>query len=232
MPAPQIAMPTAPRTDAELSEFLMRACHDLRGPLRTVRIYSELMAKNRTAVGDHDNDQSLGFMANGATSAGAVVDGITDYALALAIDPARFQPALLDVILRSAMAKQALAIRESSTQVVYGELPSVIGDVDRLLQLFEYLLDQALRRRGSASLRIEFAAERQNDAWLFTVSDNGAAMADAQERAFTPFARLHSNQRPGPGLAICRAIVERHGGRIWAESAGEGCMFRFTLPAE
>jgi light-regulated signal transduction histidine kinase (bacteriophytochrome) len=230
MPVPQTATPAAPRTDAELSEFLMRACHDLRGPLRTVRIYSELMAKSR-AAGDDESDQSLAFMASGATSAGAVVDGITDYALALAIDPARFQPALLDVIVRSAMAKLALAIRESGAQVIYGDLPTVMGDADRLLQLFEYLLDQALRRRGANRPRIDFSAERQNDSWLFTVRDNGAAVADAQEQAFTPFARLHNNQRPGPGLAICRAIVERHGGRMWAEAATEGCLFRFTLPA-
>lgn len=230
MPVPQPAAPGAPRSDAELSEFLMRACHDLRGPVRTVRVYSELMAKNRAAGGD-ESEQWLEFMASGAISAVAVVDGITDYALALAIDPGRFQPALLDVVLRSSMAKLALTIRENNAEVIYGALPTVMGDADRLLQLFEYLLDQALRRRGANRPRIEFSAKQQNDWWLFTVSDNGAPVADAQEKAFTPFARLHSNQRPGPGLAICRAIVERHGGQMWAEAAAEGCLFRFTLPA-
>ena len=225
-------MPAAPRTDAELGEFLMRACHDLRGPLRTVRIYSELLVKNRTVAGGGESDVSLGFVASGAIAAGGVVDGITDYALALAIDRSRFQPALLDVMLRSAMAKLALPIRESSAEVIYGDLPTVEGDADRLLQLFEYLLDQALRRRGANRPRIEFSAARQGDAWLFTVSDNGAPVPDPQEKAFTPFARLHHNQRPGPGLAICRAIVERHGGQMWADAAAEGCIFRFTLPAE
>jgi light-regulated signal transduction histidine kinase (bacteriophytochrome) len=230
MPVPQPATPAAPRTDAELSEFLMRACHDLRGPLRTVRVYSELLAKNRTVRGEDESDRSLNFMANGATSASAVVDGITDYALALAIDASRFQPAPLDVILRSAMAKLALPLRESSAEVIYGELPTVMGDADRLMQLFEYLLDQALRRRGANRPRIEFSAARQDGGWLFTVSDNGAPLPDPLERSFTPFARLHGNQRPGPGLTTCRAIVERHGGRMWAEASTEGCVFLLTLP--
>lgn len=225
-PAPDPAGFTAPRTDAELSEFLLRACHDLRGPMRTARIYAELLAKNGLGASE-ENARPMEFIVNGAATAGAVVDGISDYALALAIDPSRFQTAFLDVILRSAMAKLAAPIRESGAQIVYGELPEMRGDPDRLLQLFEYLLDQALRRRGT---QIKVSAEQQGDGWQFTVGDNGASIAEI-ERLFTPFARLHSNQRSGPGLAICKAIVERHGGRMWAEPAAEGCSLRFTLPS-
>ena len=223
-------MPTAPRTDAELSDFLLRACHDLRGPLRTVRIHSELMTRNRAADGE-DSERALGFVVSGASAAGAVVDGITDYALAVAIDASRFGPAPLDVMLRSAIAKLAAPIRESNAEVVYGELPTVTGDADRLLQLFEYLLDHALRRRGPERPSIRITAESKASAWLFTLRDNGPTLAaDPVEKAFTPFARLHANQRPGPGLAVCRAIVERHGGKMWAEPDPDGCVLRFTLP--
>jgi len=222
------AKPSAPRTDSELSEFLLRACHDLRGPLRSVRIYADLLAKKRDGDGP-GVEQSLSFMSNGAITAGAMVDGLSDYALALGIDASRFQPTPLDVIVRLAIAKLAAPIRESDAKVSYGELPSVTGDADRLLLLFEYLLDHALRRRGENPLHVSIAAEAQDGGWLFTVRDTGSAVAaESLEKAFTPFARLHGNQRPGPGLATCRVIVERHGGNIWVEAGG--CEIRFTLP--
>jgi light-regulated signal transduction histidine kinase (bacteriophytochrome) len=224
-------MPAPNHTDSELSDFLLKACHDLRGPLRTMRIHAELLNHNRAAGVSQDSEQSLAFVASGAMAAAALVDGIADYALALAIDASRFQFVPLDVMLRGAMAKLAAQIRETDTQVLYSELPSVMGDADRLLQLFEYLLDHSLRRRGSNRLSIRISAELQNDAWLLTIRDDGPALAaDPPEKAFTPFARLHGNQRPGPGLATCLAIVARHGGRLWAESLADGCVLRFTLP--
>jgi len=233
-------MPAAIHSDSELSEFLLRACHDLRGPLRTIRIHSELLSRARegsdrvregsSRVGD-GSEQSLAFVQNSAVTAGVLVDGITDYALALAINESRFQPTPLDVMLRSVMAKLASQIRESAAEVTYGELPTVRGDADRLLQLFEYLLDNALRRRGSNRPAIRIDAELENGAWLFTFRDDCTGIeAESLERAFTPFARMYGNQRPGPGLAICRAIVERHGGKMWAEPDADGCVIRFTLP--
>ena len=218
-------------SDSELSEFLLKACHDLRGPLRTVRIHTELLNHNRAAGTEQDPEQSIEFITTGATAAAAVVDGIADYALALAIDPARFHAVPLDVMLRAAMSKLAVRIRETNTQVSYGELPEVLGDADRLLQLFEYLLDHALRRGGKKGLNVQISAQAQDSAWLFTVRDDGPGISvEPPEKAFTPFIRMHANQRPGPGLAICRAIVERHGGQLWAEQGREGCVLRFTLP--
>lgn len=233
MPAPTTATPSVPRSDAELGEFLLKACHDLRGPLRTVRTHAELLARKGAAGPDDDSKQSLGFMVSGAAAAGAVLDGITDYALALAIDASRFHPVPLDVIVRGALAKLSTQLRASHAEVSYDDLPtSVLGDADRLLQLFEYLVDRAVRGAPNPA-RIHISAEPQNSAWLFTVRDNaGGVNAEAPEAAFAPFARLHANQRPGPGLATCRTIVERHGGRMWAESAPDGgSVFRFTLPA-
>jgi light-regulated signal transduction histidine kinase (bacteriophytochrome) len=232
MPAPTRATSGVPRGDAELGEFLLRACHDLRGPLRTVRAYAELLARNSAAVQGNDSKQSLAFAVSGAAEALAVVDGITDYALALAIDRSRFHPVPLDVIVRGALARLSAQLRASDAEVSYDDLPSVPGDADRLLQLFEYLVDRALRGVGPNRRRIHISAEPRNDAWLFTVRDNADGMhPDHLEAVFTPFARVHANQRPGPGLATCRTIVERHGGTMWAESDPGGCVFRFTLPA-
>jgi two-component system, chemotaxis family, sensor kinase Cph1 len=233
MASPKSATPAAPRSDAELSDFLLRACHDLRGPLRTVRIHSELAQQRRAGEPGDGPEESLTFVASGATAASAVVDGLADYALALVIDTSRFHPVPMDVMLRGALAKLSRQLRESGAVVAYDDLPAVMGDADRLLQLFEYLVDQALRHRGSASPSIRIAAERQGELWLFTLRDNcGGMAAESMAGAFTPFARLYANQRAGPGLAICRVIVERHGGKIWGESdSGGGCAFRFTLPA-
>jgi light-regulated signal transduction histidine kinase (bacteriophytochrome) len=224
MSVPQSAAAAATHSDAELSEFLLRACHDLRGPLRTIRIHEELLARNRSAGGN----ESSAFAMSGAIAATAVLDGIIDYALALAIDAAQFQLAPLDIILRSAMAKLAAPLRESAAEVAYGDLPSVRGDSDRLLQLFEYLVDHAIRRPTAKPPRISFVADREETSWVITARDNGTPIL--LEKAFTPFAKLHANQRPGPGLATCRAIVERHGGTMWAEPSVEGCVIRFTLP--
>jgi chemotaxis family two-component system sensor kinase Cph1 len=232
MPAPTTATPSVPRSDAELGEFLLKACHDLRGPLRTVRTHAELLARNSGAGQADDSKQSLAFVVSGAAAAGAVLDGITDYALALAVDASRFQPVPLDVILRGALARLSTQLRATGAEVTYDDLPSVPGDADRLLQLFEYLVDRAVRS-GPNPPRIHISAELQDGAWLLTVRDNvGGIKAEAPEAVFAPFARMQANQRPGPGLATCRTIVERHGGKMWAESAADGgSVFRFTLPA-
>ena len=215
-------------SDSEVSEFLLRACHDLRGPLRNMRIHSELLARRGATTADPE--QSLAFVLKGATTAVALVDGMTDYALALVIDPTRFQPVPLDIMLRSAMAKLAKPIREGDAQISYGDLPTLPGDADRLLQLFEYLLDYALRRSGSVRAVVRVEAERHEDEWLFTMRDNSAGLkTDEVEKVFKPFARVNGNERPGPGLTVCRTIVERHGGRMWAEAEEAGCVIRFTL---
>jgi light-regulated signal transduction histidine kinase (bacteriophytochrome) len=226
-------MPVHTASDSELSDFLMRACHDLRSPLRAIRIHSELMSRHCAQESASAAEQSLAFVTTGVSSANAVLDGIADYALALAIDPVRFQPVPLDVMLRAALGKLASRIRESQAEVEYEGIPTLPGDADRLLQLFEYLVDHALRHCKGNRPGIQIAAELENGAWLFTFRDNCGAAVECTEGVLKPFARLYANQRPGPGLAVCREIVERHGGRMWAETeSGAGCVFRFTLPAE
>ena len=137
-------------------------------------------------------------------------------------------------MLRTVLARLDKELRSNDAKVSYDKLPRVSGDPDRLMQVFENLLRNALHHRGEAPPRIHITAEKQAEGWLFAVRDNGPGVeADYLESIFRPFERLHGRQRPGPGLglAVCRAIVERHGGRIWAESqAGAGSTFFFTLP--
>jgi len=163
-----------------------------------------------------------------------VIDGLTDYSLALQTDPKAFQPVPMDVILRAALAKLARQLRENGAEVAYEALPRVSGSPDRLMLLFELLVDNAVRNRGADDPRIRITAEVRGEGWLFQVRDNGVGVhSEFLEAIFRPFERLRGKERPGPGLAICRVIVERHGGTIWAESVPDGgCAFCFTLPAE
>ena len=153
----------------------------------------------------------------------------------LRIDPGSFSRIGLGVLLRTVLAKLDKELRNTQAEVTSGELPRVCGDPDRLMQLFENLLHIALRRRGQNSPRIQIAAEPHPEGWLIAFRDNGAGIAATDlERIFQPFARWGGEESAGSGLglAICREIVERHGGRIWAESQdGSGCTFFFTLPA-
>jgi signal transduction histidine kinase len=223
-----------PLSDRAVSEFLLRACHDLRAAARAVRTHSELFA--REAAGrDAATEQRVGFIVEGAGQIDSLINGIAAYSIALQTDPASFQPVRLDVLVRNVLMKLNREIQECAATVKYADLPEVAGNPDRLMQLFENLLRNAIGHRGQASPEIEIRAQRQGEDWLLVVSDNGPGLeADALDSIFKPFERLAGRKQHGAGLglAICRAIVERHGGRIWAESRpGEGARFHFTLPA-
>lgn len=217
-------------SDLELSEFLFRACHDLRASARAVRTHSELLLKNEGAP-----EQQLSFIVEGAKGIDLLVDGLAGYSLALQTESTPFQATRTDVLLRAVLSKLAREISLCGAEVVYGELPIVTGNPDRLMQVFENLLRNALVHRGQASPRIHINARRQAESWLFTVEDNGPGLeALSVESIFRPFERLggKASSGAGLGLTICRAIVERHGGRVWAESQhGNGATFCFTLPA-
>jgi signal transduction histidine kinase len=211
-------------TGREISEFLLRACHDLRSPLRAIRTQAELLARSGDAPHStgSGSDPRLAFLIEGAAKMDRLVDELAGYSIALRIDPGSFMPTPLGVLLRSVLAKLEKELRENRAEVTYGDLPRVAGEADRLMQLFENLL----RHRGQVSRRSHIAASPHAEGWLITVQDNGPDIEAADlERIFKPFT-------PGLGLAACREIVERHGGRIWAESQpGAGCTFLFTLPA-
>jgi light-regulated signal transduction histidine kinase (bacteriophytochrome) len=138
--------------------------------------------------------------------------------------------------LAGALANLRLAIRDAGAEVVHGELPVVIGDHTQLVQLFQNLVGNAVKFRGEATPRVEITARQEGGEWLFSVRDNGIGIPpEFAERIFVIFQRLHERDRyagTGIGLAICKRIVERHGGRIWLDSqAGQGSTFLFTLKA-
>jgi len=219
---------------ADISEFLLRACHDLRSSLRSIHAHAELLLKGCGAPPPSDLEERLGFIVDGARRIDLLVDGLASYSLALLTDKGTFQPVPLNVIVRTVLTRLDKELRSNNVTVSCEKLPRVSGDPDRLISVFENLLRNTLHHRGPASPRIEITAGQHADGWLLAVSDNGPGVEAAYlESIFRPFERLHGKDRPGLGLAICRVIVERHGGRIWAESNGEaGCKLLFTLPAD
>jgi signal transduction histidine kinase len=224
------------RGEVDLSGFLLHVSHDLKTALRAILVHSDLLLKGREAMQVPGLEERLGFIADGARKIDLLTAGIASYSVALQIRTESFQPAPMEVLLRAVLARLDREIRANKASVSHDKLPRIHGEPDRLMEVFENLLRNALRHRGAADPLIHIGAERQPETWLFTVRDNGPGVpADYLENIFQPFVRLHGSQRPGPGLglAICRIIVERHGGRIWVESTeGAGAAFRFTLPAD
>lgn len=228
----ETARPTP--AEKETSEFLLRACHDLRTAVRAIRACAELLAKDGGGPAAADWELRVGFISNGARQIDRVVDGLSAYSLALQSEKSAFVPVPLGALLRTALARLAQDIRARGADVTYDPLPRLPGNPDRLLELWESLLRHALRS-GADPLRIHVGARQDAGEWLITVRDNGTLDPAALEHLFRPFASTTGDapEKAGLGLAICRAIVARHGGRMWAESLdSEGSAVFFTLPTE
>jgi signal transduction histidine kinase len=222
------------RSNSELERFAYVASHDLQEPLRAVASHVQILAEDYKGKLDADADESIRFAIEGASHMRLLIDDLLAYSRV-----GRRKEALEATsaahALSSAMRHLKVSIEESGAQVTWDDLPEVTGDSTQLIQLFQNLVGNALKFRGRTAPRVHVGVERSAEGWLFSVKDNGIGV-DPQhfERVFAPFERLHGRHEypgTGVGLAICRKIVERHGGRIWVESkAGEGCNFRFTMP--
>jgi light-regulated signal transduction histidine kinase (bacteriophytochrome) len=171
---------------------------------------------------------------DGVVKMTALLKALSEYSLALHIEDGSFAPVPTDSLVRAAVAAIAPMIRDTGASVDYTALPSVIGNWEHLSMLFRNILTNALHYRGAAPPHVTISVERDGDDWRFAVRDNGIGIdAKYRDLIFAPFQRLHGSEKPGAGLglATCKRIVERHGGRIWVESAiGDGSTFLFTLP--
>jgi light-regulated signal transduction histidine kinase (bacteriophytochrome) len=223
------------RSNRELEQFAYVASHDLKEPLRKVRVFLQLL--ERRCRGRLD-DQAEEFIAHAVASAARMQQLVNDL-LAFARVGSRgkpFEPTDCRAILARAVANLDAAVRESGAEVSHGPLPTVPADARQLEQLFQNLLGNAIKFRGTRPPVVRVEARRQGDEWLFAVRDNGIGIEPQYaQRIFVIFERLHgAAEYPGTGigLAICNKIVERHGGRIWVKSEpGRGATFYFTLPA-
>jgi len=147
-----------------------------------------------------------------------------------------FKPTNCSVALESAIRSLRSAIEENEAEVTYDPLPTVMADASQMSRLFQNLIGNAIKFHGGKRVRVHVSAERKGDEWIFSVRDNGIGIDPVQaDRIFVIFQRLHSREEypgTGIGLAICKRIVERHGGRLWVDSElGKGSTFYFSLAA-
>jgi PAS domain S-box-containing protein len=223
------------RPNEELERFAYIASHDLQEPLRMVASYTQLLARRYRGKLDADADEFIGYAVSGANRMQQLIRDLLEYSR-VGTRGAAFEPVDCDDLLATVIDDLGAAIAESGATIAVGDLPTVSADRSQLRQIFQNLIENALKYRSAAPPVVRIDARRERDDWHVVVRDNGIGIGpEYAERIFVIFQRLHTQaEYPGTGigLAICKKIVERHGGRIWVESVvGEGATFHFTLPA-
>jgi PAS domain S-box-containing protein len=228
------------RSNTELEQFAYVASHDLQEPLRMVASYTQLLARRYEGKLGADADEFIGYAVDGANRMQRLINDLLTYSR-VGTRGGEFEPTDSREAFEAARANLRRAIEEAGAEVVLeGELPTVMGDHTQLVQLFQNLLANAIKFRGEGEVpEVRVGAQRLSSSqteWHFWVADNGIGMdARYTERIFRIFQRLHAKGEyggTGIGLAVCKKIVERHGGRIWVDSeVGEGTTFHFTLHA-
>lgn len=223
------------RSNADLEQFAYVASHDLQEPLRMVASYVQLLARRYKGKLDQDADDFIGFAVDGALRMQRLIDDLLAYSR-IATRPVALRDVAAAECAQAALRNLASRVQETRADIRIGVLPIVRVDPLQLSQLFQNLIGNALKFCGDQTPQVDVDAEREGDHWHFRVRDNGIGL-DTQyaERIFVIFQRLHTRQQyggTGIGLAICKKIIERAGGRIWVESRlGDGATFHFTLPA-
>lgn len=225
------------RSNQELEQFAYVASHDLQEPLRMVSSYTQLLARRYKGQLDSDADEFIAFAVDGAQRMQMLINDLLAYSR-VSRKGQPFKPVNCEMVLKRVLAMLRQAISESKATITYDPLPTIIADGRQLLQLFQNLISNALKYRSQTppKIHIGFGAKSlaEGGGSLFWVEDNGIGIEPQYtERIFIIFQRLHSRaEYPGTGigLAICKKIVQRHGGRIWVESEfGKGSTFYFTI---
>lgn len=224
------------RSNDELQQFAYVASHDLQEPLRTIASYLQLIERRYAPQLDADGHEFIGYAVDAATRMKKLITDLLIYSRVdrVEIDP---QPTPLHGVIEHTLHDLKQLIDETGTTVTHDPLPTLLADENQMNQLFNNLIGNAIKyRREGVPPVIHLGAHRDGHDWVFTVQDNGIGIEPQYlERIFVIFQRLHSARQysgTGIGLAICKKIVQRHCGRIWAQSQpGTGTKIMFTLPA-
>ena len=222
------------RSNAELKKFAYVASHDLQEPLNQVTNYVQLLEMRYTDELDEDAKEFINFAVEGVSLMQTLIDDVLAYSK-VDLQGSEFQLTEVEIALAKAMSNLRKRISETKAVITHDPLPTVMADSTQLMQLFQNLIGNAIKFRSENTPEIQIGASRIEDAWLFSVRDNGIGIEPQfSDRIFTIFQRLHTRDEypgTGMGLAICKKIVECHRGRIWVESQlGEGATFYFTIP--
>jgi signal transduction histidine kinase len=219
--------------NTELQQFAYVASHDLQEPLRTITSFSQLLASRYQGHLDADADEFIGYIVTASRRMTDLINGLLQL-VRLRKTGQPIAPVSFERLLEEAEISLQAAIRETQARIEHGPLPALVVDPVQFSQVLQNLISNAIRYRSAEAPHIRIQARRDRGNWIFSIADNGCGFdQEFAERIFGLFQRLHGREVEGTGmgLSISRKIVERHGGRIWAESKeGQGSTFFFSLP--
>jgi signal transduction histidine kinase len=224
------------RSNADLEQFAYVASHDLQEPLRKVASFCQLLQRRYQGLLDERGEQYIEYAVDGAKRMQGLINDLLAFSR-VGRNPGEHVVVPAGELVDGALANLEVALSLSGGRVVHDDLPKVSAEPALLTAVFQNLVGNALKFHGEVPPEVRVTADRDGDDWVFSVRDNGIGIdAEYADRIFALFQRLHSRSAypgTGIGLAMCRRIVEYHGGRIWldTETSGEGATFRFTLPA-
>jgi PAS domain S-box len=224
------------RSNEELKQFAYVTSHDLQEPLRTIASFTQLLKRRYENKLDEDADEFIDYIVSGADRMQTMIKALLDYSRVNTMGK-EFEPYNFEEILDQTLRSLKIAVDESNAVIIRDPLPTVKVDDKQMIQLFQNLISNAIKfRKLNARMKIYISCEKVSNNYLFSVSDNGIGMElQFKDRIFEVFQRLHTRDEysgTGIGLAICKKIVERHGGQIWVESEfGKGSTFYFTIPS-
>lgn len=220
-------------SNRELEQFAYVASHDLQEPLRMISSFTQLLAQEYKGRLDAEADEYIHYVVDGANRMQCLIQDLLSYSR-VATRGKPFEPVDLNMVIGVVQSSLQVQIIEAGAMLVHDPLPTIMADSSQMTQLFQNLVSNAIKFRGADLPLVHLSSSDEGDCWHITVRDNGIGIeAQYFERIFLIFQRLHTReayQGTGIGLAVCKRIVERHGGRIWVESeAGKGSTFHVTL---
>ena len=222
------------RSNQELEKFAYVASHDLQEPLRKISSFTKLLAEDYQGQLDAEADEYITYIINGTVRMQKLINDLLAYSR-VGQERLRKESIELDSLVARVLEDLSMTIEENNAAITVSSLPTIQANPREMVQLFQNLISNGIKFHGEATPRIHIEAQLQSEQWLISVRDNGIGIKPQfAERIFGIFQRLHNRGEytgTGIGLAICRKIVERHGGKIWVESElGQGATFYFTTP--
>jgi len=230
----QQTMQDLARSNAELEQFAYVASHDLQEPLRMVTSFVQLLARRLEGKLDADSSEYIAYVVDGASRMQMLINDLLAFSR-VGTRGSPFEVTDCEAALHGALTNVQLTIEDHDVVLTHDPLPTVMADGMQLVQLFQNLISNAIKFHGEERPRIHISAKQEGHEWGLSVRDNGIGIdPEYHERIFLIFQRLHGRAEyagTGIGLAMCKRIVERHGGRIWVQSElGKGSTFYFTIP--